>query len=70
RLEARADRGRRVSGNGSRNLRCLRMRSTTSAFSMTAQGMQAAMPHLDLLAAGADLAAIERVLPQLIEALQ
>ena len=35
-----------------------------------AQGMQAALPYLDLLAPGADLAAIGRVLPQLIEALQ
>ena len=34
------------------------------------RGMQAALPHLDLLAAGADLASIERVLPQLIEALR
>jgi len=32
--------------------------------------MQAAMPYLDLLAPGADLAAIERVLPQLIESLR
>jgi len=34
------------------------------------QGMQAAMPHLDLLAPGADLASIEAVLPDLIEALR
>lgn len=33
-------------------------------------GMQAALPHLDLLAAGADLAEIERLLPQIIEALR
>jgi len=39
-------------------------------FTPTAQGMQAAIPSLDLLAAGADLAEIERVLPKLIEALQ
>jgi hypothetical protein len=32
--------------------------------------MQAAMPHLDLLAPGADLAGIERVLPRIIEALR
>jgi len=38
-------------------------------FTPTSQGMQAAIPHLDLLAPGADLAAIERVLPKLIEAL-
>ena len=34
------------------------------------QGMQAALPHLDLLAPGADLASIRAVLPQLIEALR
>jgi uncharacterized protein with von Willebrand factor type A (vWA) domain len=33
------------------------------------QGMQAAMPHLDLLAPGADLASIAAVLPNLVEAL-
>jgi uncharacterized protein with von Willebrand factor type A (vWA) domain len=33
------------------------------------QGMQAALPHIDLLAPGADLASIQAVLPQLIEAL-
>jgi uncharacterized protein with von Willebrand factor type A (vWA) domain len=39
-------------------------------FTPVAKGMQTAMPYLDLLAPGADLAAIERVLPQLIESLQ
>ncbi len=39
-------------------------------FTPVARGMQAAMPYLDLLAPGADLAAIERVLPQLIKSLQ
>ena len=39
-------------------------------FSPESRGMQAAMPHIDLLAPGADLAAIERVLPQIIEALR
>ncbi|MEJ8824315.1 VWA domain-containing protein [Variovorax humicola] len=34
------------------------------------QGMQAAMPHLDLLAPGADLASIGAVMPRLIEALR
>jgi uncharacterized protein with von Willebrand factor type A (vWA) domain len=34
------------------------------------RGMQAALPHLDLLAAGADLASVERMLPDLIEALR
>jgi uncharacterized protein with von Willebrand factor type A (vWA) domain len=34
------------------------------------QGMQAALPHLDLLAPGADLNSIRAVLPNLIEALR
>ncbi len=34
------------------------------------QGMQAAMPHLDLLAPGADLNSIRAVLPKLIEVLR
>ena len=39
-------------------------------FSPESRGMQAAMPHLDLLAPGADLAGIEHVLPKIIEALR
>jgi uncharacterized protein with von Willebrand factor type A (vWA) domain len=39
-------------------------------FAPESRGMQAAMPHLDLLAAGADLASIERVLPQILETLR
>ncbi len=39
-------------------------------FTPVAGGMQAAMTYLDLLAPGADLAAIERVLPQLLESLR
>ena len=39
-------------------------------FSPESRGMQAAMPHIDLFAPGADLAGIERVLPQIIEALR
>jgi uncharacterized protein with von Willebrand factor type A (vWA) domain len=39
-------------------------------FSPEGRGMRAAMPHLDLLAPGADLAGIERVLPRIIEALR
>jgi len=39
-------------------------------FSPASRGMQAAMPHIDLLAPGADLAGIERVLPRIIEALR
>jgi uncharacterized protein with von Willebrand factor type A (vWA) domain len=34
------------------------------------QGMQAALPHLDLLAPGADLASIAAVLPEILEALR
>jgi hypothetical protein len=32
--------------------------------------MQAALPHLDLLAAGADLASLEAELPRILEALR
>jgi uncharacterized protein with von Willebrand factor type A (vWA) domain len=39
-------------------------------FTPESRGMQAALPHLDLLAPGADLASIERVVPQIIEALR
>jgi uncharacterized protein with von Willebrand factor type A (vWA) domain len=39
-------------------------------FAPVSQGMQAALPHLDLLAPGADLRSIEAVLPQLIESLR
>jgi len=39
-------------------------------FTPVSQGMQAALPHIDLLAPGADLASIERVLPKIIEALR
>jgi uncharacterized protein with von Willebrand factor type A (vWA) domain len=38
-------------------------------YAPVAQGMQAALPHLDLLAPGADLASLRAVLPELIEAL-
>jgi uncharacterized protein with von Willebrand factor type A (vWA) domain len=39
-------------------------------FSPESRGMQAALPHLDLVAPGADLASIEHILPNLIEALR
>ena len=39
-------------------------------FSPEGRGMQAALPHLDLVAPGADLASIEHMLPNLIEALR
>ncbi len=34
------------------------------------RGMQAALPHIDLLTAGADLASVETILPRLLEALR
>jgi uncharacterized protein len=34
------------------------------------QGMQAALPHLDMLAPGGDLASLERVLPQILQVLR
>ncbi|MGO9427122.1 MAG: vWA domain-containing protein [Steroidobacteraceae bacterium] len=34
------------------------------------RGMRAAMPHIDLLAAGADLASLEQVLPRILETLR
>ena len=39
-------------------------------FAPQSLGMQAALPHLDLLAPGASLAELERLLPQLIESLR
>ena len=39
-------------------------------FTPTSQGMQAALPYLDLLAPGADLADLDRLLPQIIESLR
>jgi uncharacterized protein with von Willebrand factor type A (vWA) domain len=38
-------------------------------YAPVSQGMQAALPHLDLLAPGGDLASIRAMLPQLIDAL-
>jgi uncharacterized protein with von Willebrand factor type A (vWA) domain len=38
-------------------------------FTPTARGMRAALPHLDLFASGADLASIERVLPEIVATL-
>lgn len=39
-------------------------------YAPVSQGMQAALPHLDLLAPGADLKSIELVLPRLLDALR
>jgi uncharacterized protein len=43
--------------------------SNRPGYAPICQGMQAAMPHLDLLAPGADLASIAAVMPDIIEAL-
>ncbi len=43
--------------------------SNRPGYAPVCQGMQAAMPHLDLLAPGGDLASLRAVLPQLIETL-
>jgi uncharacterized protein with von Willebrand factor type A (vWA) domain len=43
--------------------------SNRPGYAPTCQGMQAAMPHLDLLAPGGDLASLRSVLPNLIETL-
>jgi len=41
----------------------------SAGYTPVSRGMRAALPHLDLLAPGADLASIERALPQILEAL-
>jgi len=43
--------------------------SNRPGYAPICQGMQAALPHLDLLAPGADLASIAAVLPNIVEAL-
>ena len=43
--------------------------SNRPGYAPICQGMQAAMPHLDLLAPGGDLASLQAVLPNLLEAL-
>jgi uncharacterized protein with von Willebrand factor type A (vWA) domain len=44
--------------------------ATRPGWSPESRAMQAALPHVDLLAPGADLATLERVLPDIIEALR
>ena len=39
-------------------------------YAPVSQGMQAALPHLDMLAPAGDLASLERVLPQILQALR
>ena len=41
-----------------------------SDYTPVSEGMQAALPHLDLLAAGADLVSLEAELPRILEALR
>ena len=42
----------------------------TSGYEPISQGMQAALPHLDLLAPAGSLASLRAVLPSLIEAMR
>ncbi|MGF6759400.1 vWA domain-containing protein [Paraburkholderia sp. GAS42] len=44
--------------------------ATRADFTPSSVGMQAAMPYIDLLAGARDLASLERVLPQVLSALQ
>ena len=44
--------------------------ATRPGWSPASRGMRAALPHLDLLAPGADLATLERILPDIIETLR
>ncbi len=57
-------------GRRARRVVWLNPLSNQPGYEPISQGMQAAMPHLDLLAAGGDLASIKAVLPKLIEALR
>ena len=54
----------------SRRLLWINPPSNQPDFRPESRGMRAAMPHIDLLAAGADLASLERILPRLLEALR
>jgi uncharacterized protein with von Willebrand factor type A (vWA) domain len=44
--------------------------ATRPGWTPASRGMQAALPHIDLLAPGADLATLRRVLPDIIESLR
>ncbi len=57
-------------GRRARRIVWLNPLSNQPGYEPISQGMQAAMPHLDLLAPGGDLASIKAVLPKLIEALR
>ncbi len=57
-------------GSRARRIVWLNPLSNQPGYEPISQGMQAAMPHLDLLAPGGDLASIKAVLPKLIEALR
>ncbi len=57
-------------GRRARRIVWLNPLSNQPGYEPISQGMQAALPHLDLLAAGGDLASIKAVLPKLIEALR
>ncbi len=57
-------------GRRARRIVWLNPLSKQPGYEPVSQGMRAAMPHLDLLAPGGDLASIKAVLPKLIEALR
>ena len=57
-------------GRRARRIVWLNPLSNQPGYEPISQGMQAALPHLDLLAPGGDLASIKAVLPKLIEALK
>lgn len=56
-------------GRRARRIVWLNPLANRPGFAPVSQGMQAALPHLDLLAPAGDLAALRAVLPELIEAL-
>ena len=57
-------------GRRARRIVWLNPLSNQPGYEPISQGMQAALPHLDLLAPGGDLDSIKAVLPKLIEALR
>ncbi|ASW03915.1 MULTISPECIES: vWA domain-containing protein [Paraburkholderia] len=53
-----------------RSLVWLNPLASRAGFTLTSVGMSAALPYIDLLAGAADLASLERVLPQVLSVLQ
>ena len=59
----------RAIGRRARRVVWLNPLAGSPGFTPSARGMRAALPHLDLFASGADLASIERALPEIVAAL-